>query len=189
MNESSFVVEDGSGIVEANSYVSVESANEYYTLRAYTDWASFPLTTKQAALVQASLYIDTQYDWRGITEFEDQGLNFPRTGITSPRGEAVTGVPNAIKRATLELGKKIVTVSGENFIITELISYDGASNRIKKARSKFDVAEEEIIYMTPAETGEVRAFPGIDAMIPKYLLKLKETADVIITSILHPPLV
>ena len=31
MNESGFLVEDGTGLVDANSYVSVESADNYYT--------------------------------------------------------------------------------------------------------------------------------------------------------------
>ena len=185
MNESGFLVEDGTGLVDANSYVSVESADNYYTLRAYTDWEKFPLSLKEAALIQATLYIDTQYDWRGVQSYDDQGLSFPRSGIYTPKNEPVVGVPNSIKRATLELAKKVVRVNSDGtYNLTELVPDIDIDNKVKKTRNKFAVMEEEVIYMTPIETSGLRPFPSIDALIPKYLIRLDDTRKIIMTSII-----
>lgn len=76
-----FVVEDGTGLANANSGASVAEADEYFTDRGITDWTGTN-DVKQAALIRATDYIEMRWAgrWRYTMEFPDtpQALAFPR---------------------------------------------------------------------------------------------------------------
>ena len=57
----SFIVEDGHGISDANSYVSVRFADDFLAYRTDFDWSTRTTDQKQAALVQATAYVDARY--------------------------------------------------------------------------------------------------------------------------------
>lgn len=95
-----FVVEDGTGIANANSYASVTEADSYFSDRGFTTWTGTN-AEKQGWLIQATDYIDSRFyaRFKGSVEFPDtpQALQFPRIGITG-----FTGIPLTLKRAAFE---------------------------------------------------------------------------------------
>ena len=72
------IVEDGTGLSDANSYVSVAYADAYFLARNVTAWAS--LTIKEALLIQATDYMEAVYSesWKGTVLLDTQSLSFPR---------------------------------------------------------------------------------------------------------------
>jgi len=80
-----FVVEDGTGVVTANSYVTLAAALLYHGDRQNAAWADVSATDalRQAALIRATSYIDATYRLRfsGLRTFRrNQALEWPRIG-------------------------------------------------------------------------------------------------------------
>lgn len=103
----SFVVEDGTGLPDANSYASVEEADAHHgnslNADAWEDVGGTP--EKQRKLVAATRLLDTLFDWNGEVFHFDQALGFPRRALLDPRGSRrlVRGVPRPIKIAAIDL--------------------------------------------------------------------------------------
>lgn len=96
------IVEDGTGLDDAESYISVADADVYHTARGNeTTWTNKDDELKEIALRNATEYIDARWGsrLRGEKEFPDtpQALEFPRLCI-----EGYEGVPTCLKRATAE---------------------------------------------------------------------------------------
>lgn len=167
-----FVVEKGDGLLDSNSYVDIETADAYFKILMYLEWFELPLDIKQALLISATYFIDGFYNWAGCQEFDDQSLEFPRTGIINPATKLeVVGIPDRIQRAVMETARKMLKKNGDTYTIIDLLP-DNPVNPIKKLKEKFDVMETDTTYMTINEIGQnYSLFPSLDKIIPKYLLK------------------
>jgi enoyl reductase-like protein len=115
------IVEDGTGLANANSYIDSTYADTYFADRGITGWAS--LTNKDALLIQATDYIETVYygKWKGERLTTTQALEFPRV-IDS----VDVGVPDRLKKACAELAWKAnsgtLLVDVEQRIIKEKVA-------------------------------------------------------------------
>lgn len=96
------ILEDGSGVVGANSYVSLEESDLYQAKRYREDWALLTDEQRKACLIKATQYVDSLYNWKGRRKFEDQDLAFPRVLIKDKDGFEVKGVPKKLKEAICE---------------------------------------------------------------------------------------
>lgn len=85
------IAEDGSGLPDAESYVSVADATAYCAAMGHSDWigdVSFePLN--EVALRQATAYIDSRYRFKGERLNADQALEWPRAGESWPQRRIV----------------------------------------------------------------------------------------------------
>lgn len=100
------IVEDGSGVENADSYVSLDEAIEYCTSHGLT-FSSSPSTLGEAALIRASAAIDARYgaSYPGDrANGRDQGLHWPRSGAYDAGGWLLPDdeIPVEITRATIE---------------------------------------------------------------------------------------
>ena len=88
------IVENGDGVVGANSYASVFFADEYFGARGNDAWVG-TIRQKEAALIKASDYIDLRWGSMagGAQLNEEQGLVWPRCS---------KGLPKAIRKACAE---------------------------------------------------------------------------------------
>ena len=59
------VVEDGTGLADANSYIASADADTYWANRANAAWAALDDDAKAAALIQATQYLDARYSFKG----------------------------------------------------------------------------------------------------------------------------
>jgi hypothetical protein len=102
-----FIVEDGSGLTEANSYVSVAWADSYFASSMdRDDWDFLDLEDKQAALIQATSIIDDFWEFNGVVLRYTQALQLPRYGMPDRSGRSLirsNEIPMAARQATAEL--------------------------------------------------------------------------------------
>jgi len=90
------IVEDGTGVTGADSYLTQAEATAYLSARGRA-W-----TANNADLILATDYVDNKYSWPGTRESQDQGLNWPREDAFDKDGFELSGVPNQVKKAVAE---------------------------------------------------------------------------------------
>lgn len=90
------IVEDGTGLPDAEAYISVADADAYHAARGNAAWAALTTPAKEAALRLATDYMEAEYGprWLGNRLTAEQALSWPRD---------VEGVPEAVRRANAEL--------------------------------------------------------------------------------------
>jgi len=108
-----FVVENGTGLSNSNSYISVADADSYFTDRNKTDWISKSEAEKKAALIEATRFIDGNYLWTGHIKYNDQSLGWPRILVCDDEGRNIDSdtIPERVKFATCELAYEALTKS------------------------------------------------------------------------------
>lgn len=74
------VVEDGTGLSTAETFVSVADADAYHLARANSAWALLTTPNKEAALRKAADYMEAVYRerWAGYRVNTTQALSWPR---------------------------------------------------------------------------------------------------------------
>lgn len=96
------IIEDGTGLENSNSYVSVDFANDYFSARGISDWSGLEDETKENVLVRATDYIDNVFHWYGQKKTKTQALRFPRINLLDYEGTEIEGIPNCLKQAVCE---------------------------------------------------------------------------------------
>jgi hypothetical protein len=108
------VVEDGTGKIDSESYISVADATTYHAARANSDWLL--ITDKEAALRKATDYMIQVYRslWQGYRAVTDQALDWPRLSVYHNEyleeiQIASNIIPIEVKNACAELALKTYT--------------------------------------------------------------------------------
>jgi hypothetical protein len=118
------VVEDGTGLTNSNSYVSVAEADTYNDGHvANTAWSALTTAQKEEAIVMATRVIDGEYQFNGFKKLISQALQWPRRDAKDPdRDDSVfpttlssranefpeDEIPVLLKNATIELAREYV---------------------------------------------------------------------------------
>lgn len=92
------IVENGSGIENADSYVDIDFADNYFSSRN-PKWAEKTEEEKETALIKATDYINSLYKWHGKKKTQEQALAFPRICLVDSDGYKVEGIPLNVKKA------------------------------------------------------------------------------------------
>lgn len=107
------VVENGTGMSNANSYLSRDNANTYHADRLNDLWTDSDDAVKDAALIKATQFLDAEYGgkFKGSKKVATQALMWPRVEATDRAGDDVASdsVPQQIKDATAELALRAIT--------------------------------------------------------------------------------
>lgn len=108
-----FVVEDGTGLPSATSYVSVEEADEIASLNIHNGavWEALDDADKQSLLIYVSRVLDSRATWKGEQVSLTQGLAWPRSGVVDRYGNTLssTAVPYNLRMAVVEFAKHTMT--------------------------------------------------------------------------------
>lgn len=96
------IVENGTGMDDAESYVSVADLDAYAAARGWV-MTSYTETGKEVALRLAAQWIDTWRRYKGTRLTAAQALEFPRLGLVDWSGFEIAGVPKRVKDAAAEL--------------------------------------------------------------------------------------
>ena len=100
------IVEDGSGLPEAEAYASVAQADARLTGLGLTLWATITEGEKEAAIRRATVYMEQTYRprWVGARATRAQALAWPRTDVLLD-GFAVEAneIPAEIVNACIDL--------------------------------------------------------------------------------------
>ena len=105
------IVEDGTGVENAESYISVSDANAYIEKWRGTvgEWDSAGTSEQEIALRMGTRYIDS-FEFLGLRAFTAQTLSWPRAGLGPIDGQYFESskIPDAIKYAVVEAALKHV---------------------------------------------------------------------------------
>lgn len=134
------VVEDGTGLLDSNSFVSLEYADDYFTSHGVTSWSDKQPEEKEVLLINATDYINNIFDWKGKKATPEQALNFPRTELYTKDGYEVEGVPKQLKEAVCEA---VVVLLG-NKQLYQSVNENGAvtSEHIGQLSFTYDVSQK-----------------------------------------------
>lgn len=107
----SFIVEDGTGVSGANSYVTVEYADDYLiqNIHVAEAWEALTLDDKQYLLSWASRYLDQHARWNGYQTYPTAKLRWPRSYVRVD-GQFIDPktIPYQIMDATCELARYLL---------------------------------------------------------------------------------
>lgn len=98
------ITEDGTGRDDSESYVTVAYADNYATAHGLNAWTGAD-SVKEAALRNATQYIDTSYNFRSAKSYQYQALEFPRQMWDWDVDPLMT----RLRSATVELAVKALT--------------------------------------------------------------------------------
>lgn len=110
------IVENGTGLIDANSYITVAYADTYHSNRGNAAWATLTTTVKEQLLIKSTDYIEQVYRlrWLGYRHTAEQALSYPRDEV--PRRDFTflnqfsfypnDEVPTEVKNACAELALK-----------------------------------------------------------------------------------
>ena len=132
-------VEDGTGLTDSNSFVSLTDATSYHEARGQdTAWAAISSDKREDLLVQATDFLNDEmmFPWRGTRKTTEQALAWPRSGVQERYGQSVgdSVVPTRVANATAELA--LILNSTE---LHPTIQFDKGNIR----KEKVDVIETE----------------------------------------------
>lgn len=123
------IVENGTGLTDSNSYVSVVFADDYFSARGVSGWVALTTEKKEQALIRATDFIDNVFQWCGKKATVEQALRFPRVNIKDYEGNVIEGIPTCLKQAVCDValvtssGKELFEVAGENGdVVSETIT-------------------------------------------------------------------
>jgi len=131
------IVENGTGLSNADSYIDVDYADAYFLKRGITQWAS--LTNKESLIIRAMDYIENNYSYKGTKLVSTQALQFPRL----IDGEIV--YPIALKNAVCELALK----SNVEDLLQD-ISKSVISEKVGELEVKYDSNQDDNKIFTKA---------------------------------------
>lgn len=146
------IVEDGTGLTTAETYVTVAVADAYHTAMGNTGWTGTD-AAKEVALRRAAQYIDTRYTYRGVRVNLNQALEWPRSLYETDGRTESWPVPN-LKAACCEAALRALSDT-----LTADVSTD-------------QVIEETVGPITvryAAKSGQTR-YPVVDDLLRKYVL-------------------
>eukprot|EP00918_Siedleckia_nematoides_P055304 GHVU01120635.1.p1 GENE.GHVU01120635.1~~GHVU01120635.1.p1 ORF type:complete len:181 (+),score=17.19 GHVU01120635.1:183-725(+) len=136
-----FTVEDGTGVTDATSYISIADADTYTTtyLATTTDWVAASDDEKALALNVASRYLDRKYGqrYKGTErKLSTQGLLWPRYGALTQDGYdlGLDEVPTMLEQATVEVASYQIS-NGTVYPET------GETGQLSAKKIKLDVLE------------------------------------------------
>jgi len=161
-------VEDGTGVVGANSYISVADAITYAANRGIV----LPTTpdTVEAWLIRSSDYLNgLRGQYKGLQTYPGTTMQWPRTGVYIDGNTdylAVDAVPADIAAAQVQL---VIALNAGIELDSPIVG-----GVLPIIREKVDVLETE--YATPAMMGAMAgsawgsdSMPAVDALLAPYL--------------------
>jgi hypothetical protein len=152
------VVEDGTGLANAESYLSVADANTYFTKFVNAAWVG-EVPDLEGALRRATQYLDANYRFKGCklkyTQTSQQALQWPRDAYTMTC-LGITWPPAKLQQACAELAVRSLA--------SDL--YKDQDDRAIKSES---VGPISTTYANPTNGGQVR-FVIVDDLLAQYTM-------------------
>ncbi len=152
----SLIVEDGTSLPDAESYISVSDTDAYFSARGMTIWGNVTQTEKEEALRRATDFMTSEYRvlWTGLRASVTQSLDWPRTKVVMGDFSGCTQlypnnvVPMEVRKACAELALRATMGPLKDDTTQVLIEdtigpitkkYDPKSSQNKKYPQVFDM--------------------------------------------------
>jgi len=150
------ITEDGTGLANAESYISVADADARHAALGNTAWASLSTAAKEQALRKAAAYMTQRFRqrWKGTRLLRAQALDWPRYGVCLDSYPVDTDVvPTDIANACADLALKAST---------ETLNAD-----LERGIVREKVGPLETEY--DPYSSQAKRYPAIDGMLSPYL--------------------
>jgi hypothetical protein len=164
-----FIAEDGTGLANANSLISVEDADTYFSDRGNTEWDALTTASKQAALIKATDYLNAKA-FIGYNKTNTQSLKFPReleSYYSIYSGVDISEMPAPILNAVCELALAATD--------SELYSDVTTSGNVKSESKSLDgVGSKTVEYMpvsSVSASNMENKYGKVESLIKPYLKK------------------
>jgi hypothetical protein len=152
------IVEDGTGLSTAESYISVANASAYHAARGNTAWAALASdTVREQCLRKATDYMVQQFRarWQGYRLNDTQALDWPRTGVVVDTYAVDDDiVPTAVANACAEFALKASSAE--------------LNPDLSQAIRREKIGPIETEYDT--NSSQAKRYVAINAMVSPYLL-------------------
>ncbi len=166
----SLVPEDGTGLVNSNTYISAAFADTYHDERGNTKWENASVAERESALIRASDYIDKRWGvwFRGIKSSSIQALQWPRIGAFDNNRYTLNGiVPVPLQKACAEYALRAFlnnvlapdphqTVPEQNHEEGSVVDTEVITGEIQEKEEKVGPIEERTVYRTSSQNRSLR---------------------------------
>jgi hypothetical protein len=157
------IVEDGTGVANANAYASLAFADSYHALRANKTWADATVAAKTGAIIRATDYVDQRWRFVGQTTEAIQALAWPRINAIDVNGALHDDeVPEPVKKATAEYALRAL----ERALLPDPSTDDGGKFVTLK-REKLGPLEEETRFSEALGRAFTQPFPSADRILSR----------------------
>lgn len=163
------VVEDGTGLPNAESYASVAEADTYLAARGITTWGGLQQPEKEQALRRATDYMST-YQWQGVRTVATQALDWPRMYVRAYDADVSwTVLPQAIKNACIELAWR----GAAGPLLPDVKADDDSGKQLTKTVKKVGPIDIEKTYASrgPLSTIEPPLWSAVNVIVKEYVRK------------------
>jgi hypothetical protein len=159
------IVEDGTVIEGANSYVAIADVTAYASAIGNTAWAAAAEAAQEAAILRAMRYIEGNYEhrWKGLRRNRDQALTWPRADVFDQEGYDVRAdhIPQLLKDAVCEAALREIA----------------SANSLNPDLSRGDLADSVSVSAGPvsqsrsfrSDTPLYKLFPQIENKLKRYI--------------------
>jgi hypothetical protein len=160
------IVEDGTALANAEAYITVAAADQYFSDRGNVAWAALLTPAKEQALRAATDYLSSVYAlrWAGVRRTTTQALDWPRLFVQRkhvaggygmfPLYYDESSVPVEVQRACAELALRASTATLNPDVGAQVKSQQ--------------VGPIQVTYIDGARQSQ--AFKSIDAMLAVFCL-------------------
>ncbi len=159
------ILEDGTGIDNANAYTDATAFKIYHKDRG--NEFSAGTSEIEKAIIRATDFVDRKYGGRfkGVKEFASENeLEFPRLKLFNRAGILVTEIPDKLAWATAEYALRALT---EDLFLTPTIDETGL--RRIGFRDKVGPIETEVKYAESTTRELEKPYPVADKLLSEYL--------------------
>lgn len=162
------IVEDGTGVDNANSYAAIADVTTYLTERNNIEiWEDLDTEEQEAALIKATDYMELMYAdrWKGSLSADATTLSWPRVGVYDRKREPVTdAVPLDVKKACMEYA--IAALSGD--LMPTIAPDDASGKEVKWLKEKVGPIETETEFL-PGSRKTVREYAVADRLVRPWI--------------------
>jgi hypothetical protein len=99
------IVEDNTGLDNAESYISVDDAIDYFEMYGGGDTFGLDISRQEQALRNGTRIVDGLIRWTGDKLDEDQALEFPRTRKDKDGNSVTVEIPKEVKEAVADIAE------------------------------------------------------------------------------------
>lgn len=191
------VVEDGTGLTNADAYISLADVDTYHTNRGHTRWTGTN-AVKETCIRRATDYVDKRFGtrFRGYRKDSDQSLEWPRTQAYDRAGRTVLLVPVNLQRAVAEYALRALLlgelapdaplpVPEQNQDVSSTPSTEVVTGEIKSKTERVGPIEESTTYATSNESqSRLADRASQSAIVETSILPQYPAADLLIEPLL-----
>lgn len=162
-----FEVESGTGSATANAYVSVADADTYHADNGDPSaWSAASTATKQAAIVEATRWLDAKFGnrWIGRQANEDQRLDWPRDAAITPEGFTYDDdeMPTALAEACAYMALKVV---GGDTLLPDQTAPGNVKRELKSLPGPLTVETE----YTGGGKSQIKSYPLVHGILRRII--------------------